>query len=207
MREEPAVPPGTVHLRTAAVGWIRRLSEDLDDAGIRHWTTPPEWRRDPGLYVLPADEEAARRIDQARYAVEVPGVADEETLPQPFRPRQRDPGDDLDVKLCPRCGGEYQLRVETCVDCGVPLVRPWDLERARQQEAARPAAPAAPVTSDDPNACPACGERLREGDLECPGCGLILAQPDVCPNCGVELEPHVASCHRCGWELFGTREP
>src|SRR5689334_6878676 len=73
-REEPAIPPGTVHVRTAAVGWIRRLSEDLDEAGIRHWVTPPAWRRDPSLFVLPADEEGARRVDQARYAVEVPEV-------------------------------------------------------------------------------------------------------------------------------------
>jgi predicted amidophosphoribosyltransferase len=146
--------------------------------------------------------EARRRIDRVRYAVEVPGVEAEEALPQSFRLRQGDhPADDLDVKLCPRCGGEYQLRVETCIDCGVALVRPWDLERARQQEAARIAiVPSVPA--DDPGACPACGERLRGEEPECPGCGLILAQPDACPNCGAELEPHVPSCRRCGAELF-----
>lgn len=205
-REEPAIPPGSVHLRTAAVGWIRRLSEDLDEAGIRHWTTPPVWRRDPSLFVQPSDQEAALRVDRARYAVEVPGVEAEETAPQPVRPRRRHPADDLDVKLCPRCGGEYQLWAETCADCGVALVRPWDLESAREAAAARAAAPAEEVVSDDPGACPACGERLQGGEPECPGCGLILAQPDVCPNCGVELEPHVPSCRRCGQELFESAE-
>src|SRR5215207_7235907 len=73
--EEPAIPPDCIHLRTAAVAWIRNLSEDLDEAGIRHWTTPPVWRRDPSLYVLPSDEEAAAVIDRARYAIEVPEVA------------------------------------------------------------------------------------------------------------------------------------
>jgi predicted amidophosphoribosyltransferase len=205
--EEPAIPPDCVHLRTAAVGWIRRLSEDLDEAGIRHWATPPEWRRDPSLYVLPDDQEAALRVDRARYEVEVPGITAEDALPQaPVRPRRRDPADDLDVKLCPRCGGEYQLWAEVCADCGVALVRPWDFESARRQEAARAAVPAASVASDDPGACPACGERLREGEPECPGCGLTLAQPDACPNCGVELEPHVARCARCGEELFATPE-
>jgi len=203
--EEPAIPPGCVHLRTAAVGWIRQLSEDLDEAGIRHWITPPQWRRDPSLFILPADEEAARRIDRARYAVEVPGVEAEEALPQPFRLRQRDPADDLDVKVCPRCGDEYLLRVETCVDCGVALVRPWNLERARKEGSVRTAiVPSAP--SGDPGACPACGDRLRGDEPECPGCGLILAQPDVCPHCGVELEPHVPNCRRCGAEIFGISE-
>ena len=202
--EEPAIPPGCVHLRTAAVGWIRRLSEDLDDAGIRHWVTPPAWRQDPSLYVLPSDQEAALQVDRARYEIEVPGITLEDALPQaPVRPRRRDPADDLDVKLCPRCGGEYQLRVEVCADCGVALVRPWDLESAQQKEAVRAAVPLAP---EDSGACPACGERLREGEPECPGCGLTLAQPDACPNCGVELEPHVARCARCGEELFAAPE-
>ncbi|HEX6864872.1 MAG TPA: hypothetical protein VF414_18720 [Thermoanaerobaculia bacterium] len=204
--EAQAIPPDCIHIRTAAVGWIRRLSEDLDDAGIGHWITPPEWRRDPGLYVLPSDEDAAFRVDQARYAIEVPDVGAADAQPRPAaRPRRRDPADDLDVKVCPRCGGEYQLRVETCVDCGVALVRPWDLEAAHQREAAR-AVPAAPRVSDDPEACPACGERLR-GEPECPSCGLILAQPDVCPNCGVDLEPYVSDCSRCGQKLFEAPEP
>ena len=143
-------------------GW--RLSEDLDEAGNRHWATPPVWRRDPSLYVLPSDHEAALAIDRARYEVEVPGISAEDALPQPpVRPRRRDPADDLDVKVCPRCGGEYQLRVETCVDCGIALVRPWDLEAASRKEAARAVAPAAPMVPDDPGVCPACGEPVRRG--------------------------------------------
>lgn len=203
--EEPEIPPGVIHLRTAAVGWIRRLSEDLDDAGIRHWITPPDWRRDPSVYVLPSDEVAAQQVDRARYEEEVPGITMEDALPQaPVRPRRRAPSDDLDVKLCPRCGGEYQLWVEVCADCGVALVRPWDFESAQKKVAARASVPAASVVVDDPGACPACGERLREGEPECPGCGLILAQPDVCPNCGMELEPYASRCAECGEELFAA---
>lgn len=201
--EEPAIPPECVHLRTAAVDWIRRLSEDLDEAGIRHWATPPAWRRDPSLYVLPADQEAALEVDRWRYAVEVPEVAPEDAVPPPVRTRRRERSDDLDVKICPSCGGEFQLRVETCVDCGVPLVRPWDLDSARKSATPRVAAPS-PVPSGDPNGCPACGERLQEGAFECPGCGLLLGQPEVCPNCGAELEAWVSSCRRCGQELFGA---
>jgi predicted amidophosphoribosyltransferase len=205
--EEPEIPPDCVHLRTAEVAWIRRLSEDLDDAGIRHWATPPEWRRDPSLYVLPSDEEAAAGIDRARYAIEVPEVAAGEARPQrPVRPRRQDPSpDDLDVKLCPSCGGEYQLWVEACADCGVPLVRPWDLDAARKRETPRVAAPASELP-EDPGGCPACGAHVREGAIECPGCGLMLSQPDVCPNCGEELDPYVFNCRRCGQELFGSME-
>lgn len=207
--DEPAVPSDSLLLRTADVAWIRRLSEDLDDAGIRHWTTPPSWRRDPGLYVLPSDEEAAVRIDRARYAIEVPEVAADETRPRsPVRLRRDPSSDDLDVKLCPSCGAEYQLWVEKCADCGVPLVHPWDLESARQKQTSQEpvAASMSSADSTDPGACPACGETLQEGVLECPGCGLILAQPDVCPNCGAELESYVSSCRTCGLELFGTVE-
>ena len=201
VEEAPAMPPGCAHLRTAPVDWIRRLSEDLDEAGIRHWTTPPAWRRDPGLYVLPDDHEAAARVDRARYAIEVPEVAPEEARPQ--RPvRRREPSDDLDVKVCPSCGGEYQLWAETCADCGVALVRPWDLETALRKEV-----PEAPTVAEAPGACPACGGRLQEGDSECPGCGLILAQPEVCPHCGEELEAYVSSCRRCGQELFEIPTP
>lgn len=205
VEEQPAIPPECIHLRSAAVGWIRRLSEDLDDAGIRHWVTPPEWRRDPSLFILPSDQEAATRIDQTRYGIEVPDVVAGDARPRPPVRRRREPSaDDLDVKLCPSCGGEYQLWAETCADCGVPLVRPWDLDSA--QASAAPRVSPASVVSDDPNVCAACGERLPENALECPGCGLILSQPEVCPNCGEELEAYVASCRRCGHQLFGTGE-
>lgn len=207
IEEEPEIPLDSVLLRTAEVDWIRRLSEDLDEAGIRHWVTPPEWRSNPSLYVLPSDEEAAALIDQTRYAIEVPEVGAEEARPRPpVSSRRRNPSAyDLDVKLCPSCGGEYQLRVETCVDCGVSLVRPWDLDAARESPAPRVATPVF-GGSDDPNACPACGERLPEGTLDCPECGLTLMQPEACPNCGSELEAYVSSCRRCGYELFSAGE-
>lgn len=203
--ELPVVPRDAVRLRAAPPVWIGRLSEDLDDAGIRHWVSPPEWRRDPSLFVLPSDLEAALRIDQERYAMEMPDVRGEEPRPQrTARPSRRGPSDQLDLKVCPSCGGEYQLWAEKCADCGVPLVRPWDVESAPRIEP-QVLAPV-PVPSDDPGHCPACGERIAEGAPECPGCGLMLAQPDACPNCGVELEPHVASCRRCGFEFFGIPE-
>ncbi len=207
--EEPVIPPECVHLRTAAVAWIQRLSEDLDEAGIRHWATPPVWRRDPSLFVLPADQDAALAVDRRRYVIEVPEVAPADAAPpSPVRKRRRDLSGDLEVKVCPSCGEEYQLHAETCVDCGVPLVRPWDLDSAREHVVPRVAAPVSPVpmAAEDPGACPACGERLREGALECPGCGLMLGQPEVCPNCGAELEAWVASCRRCGQEFAAAEE-
>jgi predicted amidophosphoribosyltransferase len=204
--DELAYPNECVHLRTAPPAWIGQLSEDLDEAGIRHWVSPPKWRSDPSLYVLPADLEAAQAIDQQRYAMEMPDLTHE--MDQEARigrpPRRKTAEYDPEVKVCPSCGDEYQLWAEKCADCGVPLVRPWDLDSARESEP-RVAAPAlAPL--DDADGCPACGERLPEGALECPGCGLMLAQPDACPNCGVELPPHAPSCRRCGHEFFGSLE-
>lgn len=207
---EVAYPSECVHLRTAPPAWLGRLSEELDEAGIRHWVSPPQWRREPSLFVLPADLEAARVIDRERYAIEVPEVQKEEARPQRTgRPRQRKPSSEyeLDLKVCPSCGAEYQLWAETCADCGVPLVRPWDLDAARESPAPRVAAPVVAEPSEpDPGACPACGEALPEGAVECPGCGLMMAQPDACPNCGVELEPHAANCRRCGFEFLGVME-
>lgn len=207
VEEAPAIPAGIVHLRTAATGWIARLSEDLDENGIRHWTTPPVWRRDPSLYVMPEDLEAASAIDLERYQIEVPDFAPEQPRTQRPAPRPESSSYAEDVKVCPSCGGEYQLWAETCADCGVPLVRPWDLDSARES-APRVAVPVASIPPElaDPGACPACGERLPEGVDECPGCGLTLAQPEACPNCGAELNPHASGCRLCGFELFGSVE-
>lgn len=204
-QDEPANPKEGERLRTAPPAWIGRLSEDLDEAGILHWVSAPEWRQDPTLFVLPADLEAARVIDHERYALEMPEVGAARDDARPRRPARREASSyDSETKVCPSCGGEYQLWAETCADCGVPLVRPWDLESARDSEP-RAAAPASPVFAD-PDACPACGDPLPEGAEECPGCGLMMAQPEACPNCGVELEHHAVGCRRCGYELFGSLE-
>ncbi|HEX3129190.1 MAG TPA: zinc ribbon domain-containing protein [Thermoanaerobaculia bacterium] len=200
-------PQDCVHLRTAPPRWIGRLSEDLDEAGIRHWVAAPEWRRDPSLWVLPADLEAAKVIDRERYAMEMPEVWTEPEDARPQRPARRLDASayDSETKVCPSCGGEYQLWAETCADCGVPLVRPWDLDSARENEPRVAAAPV-PVQAGDSKACPACGERVPEGADECPGCGLTLAQPEACPNCGAELSPYASGCRLCGFELFGSVE-
>lgn len=204
--EELAYPNECVPLRTAPPAWIGQLSADLDDAGIRHWVSPPKWRSDPTLLVLPADLEAAQAVDLRRYALEMPDFMQEQDEQQRIgRPPRSKPAEyDLEVKVCPSCGGEYQLWAEKCADCGVPLVRPWDLESARESEP-RAAAPVL-APSDDSSACPACGEPLPEGVDECPGCGLTLAQPEICPNCGAELSPHASGCRLCGFELFETLE-
>lgn len=204
----PTIPPDAILLRNAPPDWIGRLSEDLDEAGIGHWVSAPEWQKDPRVFVLPSDVEEARAIDRERYALEMPEVSGEARPRRTVRPQRREPSaDDLEIKVCPSCGAEYQLWAETCADCGVPLVRPWDLGSARES-APRTAVPVASLPPDlaDPGACPACGERLPDGAAECPGCGLMLSQPDACPNCGVELEPFVASCRQCGYELFGSAE-
>lgn len=204
--EELAYPNECVSLRTAPPAWIGRLSADLDEADIRHWVSPPRWRSDPTLLVLPDDLEAARAIDLKRYAMEMPDFMHEQDglqrIEKPPRPK---PGEyDLEVKVCPSCGGEYQLWAEKCVDCGVPLVRPWDLDSA--PESAPRAAPPALAPTDDPSACPACGERLPEGVVECPGCGLALAQPQACPECGIDLDEPVKRCAQCGCDFFPSVE-
>ena len=37
-------------------------------------------------------------------------------------------------KVCPECGGEFQWTVDTCVDCGVPLVHPEEIETRNARE-------------------------------------------------------------------------
>jgi predicted amidophosphoribosyltransferase len=204
--DELPYPNECVPLRSAPPDWIAGLSEDLDEAGIRHWVSPPKWRSDPILLVLPADLEAAQAIDQQRYAMEMPDLMQEHYQEARIgRPPQRKPAEyDLEVKVCPSCGDEYQLWAEKCVDCGVPLVRPWDLDSARESAPRAVAAVLAPP--DDPSACPACGEPVPEDVDECPGCGLTLAQPETCPNCGAELRLHASGCRQCGFELFGSME-
>jgi predicted amidophosphoribosyltransferase len=201
--DELPYPNECVPLRYAPPRWIARLSADLDEAGIRHWVSPPKWRRDPYLLVLPADQEAAMAIDQLRYEMEMPAMTHAMDERARFGPPRRKPAEyDPEMKVCPSCGGEYQLWAEKCADCGVPLVRPWDLDSARERAPRVAAAVLAP--SDDPSACPACGEPVPEGVDECPGCGLTLAQPELCPNCGAALDLHASGCRHCGYELFGS---
>ncbi len=37
-------------------------------------------------------------------------------------------------KICPDCGTEYLPHIEKCVDCGTVLLRPEELERAREEK-------------------------------------------------------------------------
>jgi hypothetical protein len=203
-----AYPQDCVLVRTAPASWIDRLSKDLDEAGIRHWVSVPAWRRDTSrLYVLLSDLAAASAIDLERYAMEMPEMwtEQEDARPRPA-PRREASSYDPESKVCPSCGGEYQLWAERCADCGIPLVRPRDLDPARDSEP-RAAAPAPAQAKDHhPKACPACGERLPDGLYECPGCGLVLAQPLACPECGVDLDKPDLKCWQCGRDLFTSME-
>ncbi len=42
--------------------------------------------------------------------------------------------DDDPIKVCPECGGEYQLTASVCVDCGVPLVLPEEIAEREARE-------------------------------------------------------------------------
>src|SRR3954462_1323864 len=42
--------------------------------------------------------------------------------------------DDDPCKVCPECGGEYQLTANVCVDCGVPLVLPGEIAERKARE-------------------------------------------------------------------------
>lgn len=49
------------------------------------------------------------------------------------------------------------------------------------------------------NACAACGQPARPGDLYCAGCGTRLAS--ACPECGKAVQPTDFYCASCGIEL------
>lgn len=51
--------------------------------------------------------------------------------------------------------------------------------------------------------CVACGERIPNGSLFCPYCGMRQPDPEVnvvryCPECGTKLEVDELYCHHCG---------
>ena len=61
--------------------------------------------------------------------------------------------------------------------------------------------PTAPAVGAEGGPCPACGEPIRPGTLECAECGLQLGGAAACPSCGVEVPPDDAACPACGSPL------
>lgn len=54
--------------------------------------------------------------------------------------------------------------------------------------------------------CAACGERIPNGALFCPYCGMRQPDPEVqviryCPECGTKLEIDEKFCHHCGTRI------
>lgn len=54
--------------------------------------------------------------------------------------------------------------------------------------------------------CVACNERIPNGSLFCPYCGLRQPDPEVsivryCPECGTKLEVDELYCHHCGAQI------
>jgi hypothetical protein len=200
--EELYAPDDLVYVRTAPPSWIRALREDLDGLGIDSWIAEVEKRNELCLFVRQGDKEAAAAVDRARFELEVPDAKGGGGPPEVARRPRREPSpEDTSIKLCPRCGGEYQLWAERCADCGVPLVHPWDFDEAVQKETAAARRRSARSEGSDENACPACGERLQPGVRECPECGLVLAGPVPCPECKEEVDPPASRCPHCGRDL------
>lgn len=113
--------PGLVALRTAPIDWARALAADLDRGGIRYRVDRRQARREGLLtvYVRRQDREAAAATDAARERIEEPSGGETAAAAGPAHAAP-------DYKVCPRCGGEYRLEIERCVDCGIELVFPGE---------------------------------------------------------------------------------
>jgi len=61
--------------------------------------------------------------------------------------------------------------------------------------------PSAPAVGAEGGPCPACGEPIRPGTLECGECGLQLGSAASCPSCGGEVSPDDSTCPACGGPL------
>ncbi len=110
-----------VYLRVAPLPWIRALSSGLEQAGVAHrvepgrLADPPEGQRPEtfgnvdlfALYVLPADEESARELDD-RIALQVLPAEGEDLVE----------GEDDE---CPACGSRLSAAATSCSDCGLGL--------------------------------------------------------------------------------------
>lgn len=119
---EGGLPPVSelVCIRASAVGWAMALSERLSDAGIPHRvqaaTDDDEGSRNQpgrnlpfGVFVLPDDEDLARRIDEEHMASEIPDLPD---------PDADGFGDDC----CPACGEPVAADADECAGCGLALL-------------------------------------------------------------------------------------
>jgi hypothetical protein len=122
-RDEQELPPVAelVCVRAAALGWARALSERLADAGIpsrievaREQDDDGSVRRPGanlpfGVYVLPADAEAAAEVDADFVREQLPDLSEHGGIAE---------GDDPD--RCPACGASAAGAAE-CPDCGLAL--------------------------------------------------------------------------------------
>jgi hypothetical protein len=121
-RTHEGLPPISelVCVRAASVGWARALSERLAEAGISHRIEVAHDDGDDGaerrpgvnlpfgVYVLPADLEAAAEVDAEFMQSQLPDLS-------------RDAGAaPVDPESCPACGAATGGAAE-CPDCGLAL--------------------------------------------------------------------------------------
>lgn len=200
-----------VMLRSTDWQWARELAADLEEAGIPSHVSSVSAPGAPlraAVWVRPEDEAAARAVDRRRYQREIPPVEGEaeEDEPAPVRRKAAPaaPASD-DVRVCSRCGAEYQLWVERCLDCDLPLGTAADdeIEEGDLDDNEAPATPALDgADAGEAPACPACGEPLAAGAVECPECGLAFAVTEIsCAWCGTANDFQAESCTRCGTPL------
>jgi rRNA maturation protein Nop10 len=114
----PAADParGLVCVRTADLGWARRLGARLERSGIDHLLEAEETAgaRCCGagrfrVLVRTADAEAASRLDAEQYREDVPDL-------------QAPLDHDLNPETCPACGGPAPESAAECPSCGLALV-------------------------------------------------------------------------------------
>ena len=79
------------------------------------------------------------------------------------------------MKVCPKCGKEFDEDIKFCSDCGTELLAP--------------------------NSCPNCGAEVAKDSKFCPKCGAKLTHVKKCKECGFETAEDFEFCPKCGKSL------
>ena len=84
------------------------------------------------------------------------------------------PGQPLNMKICPKCSASVPAGMKFCGSCGSPVEAPKKI-------------------------CANCGAEIPEGMRFCGQCGTPVATPKkICANCGAEIPEGMKFCGRCG---------
>ena len=79
------------------------------------------------------------------------------------------------MKICPKCGKEFDDDTRFCSACGTELL--------------------------SPDSCPKCGAPVNKDSNFCPKCGARLTHVRKCKECGFETTDAYDFCPKCGKSL------